>query len=150
MGSLNTIGQSPSFPFASCRREARSFLRPGLARWVGRESSAQPVGEATAPVADLLGGADPAVPALSQLSPVWLHLSEIVVEPAQGAVLRDIRPILDLVQRLRGVVLEGLGTFIFADSGAEAVEAALKLAHCVSGRRPWAPKRASRDVSIAD
>lgn len=37
--------------------------------------------------------------ALSQLSPVWLHLSEIVVEPAQGAVLRDIRPMLDLVQR---------------------------------------------------
>lgn len=113
------------------------------------------------------------------LSPVWFHLSDIVVESAQGAILSDThgrryldftsgigvtntghchprvvaaaqaqtarlihgqvnivyhRPMLALVDKLRQVVPGGLDTFYFANSGAEAVEAGLKLARQATGR----------------
>lgn len=114
-----------------------------------------------------------------RLSPVWVHLSDIVVESAQGAILCDTRgrryldftsgigvtntghchprvvaaaqaqiarlihgqinivyhrPMLALVEKLLQVVPGGLDTFYFANSGAEAVEAALKLARQATGR----------------
>lgn len=43
-------------------------------------------------------------------------------------------PHLELVRRLREVVPPGIGAFFFANSGAEAVEAALKLARQATGR----------------
>lgn len=43
-------------------------------------------------------------------------------------------PHLELVRRLRAVVPPGIDTFFFANSGAEAVEAALKLARQATGR----------------
>ena len=115
----------------------------------------------------------------AHLSPVWPHLTPIVVERAAGACIYDqhgtrhldftcgigvtntghchprvVRavqeqaarllhgqlnivlhpPILELVQALRDIVPAGLDTFFFANSGAEAVEAAVKLARHATGR----------------
>lgn len=116
----------------------------------------------------------------SHLSPVWSHLSEIVVERGEGCYLYDAegtqyldftsgigvtntghshpkvvkaiqdqaarllhgqtnvvfsRPLLELVDRLRMVVPEALDSFFFSNSGAEAVEGAVKLARAATGRR---------------
>lgn len=113
------------------------------------------------------------------LSPVWTHLSEIIVERGEGCYLYDSagtayldftsgigvtntghchpkvvkaiqeqagkllhgqanivynRPILELVERLRTVVPEPLDGFFFSNSGAEAIEAAVKLARQATGR----------------
>lgn len=43
-------------------------------------------------------------------------------------------PMMQLVEELRRVVPEGLDTFFFANSGAEAVEASIKLARKATGR----------------
>ena len=45
------------------------------------------------------------------------------------------QPVIDLVEELKPVVPEGLDTFFFASSGAEAVEAAVKLAKHATGRQ---------------
>ncbi|TDE92799.1 aminotransferase class III-fold pyridoxal phosphate-dependent enzyme [Occultella glacieicola] len=44
------------------------------------------------------------------------------------------RPLLDLAERLGGVLPDGLDSVFFANSGSEAVEAALRLARQVTGR----------------
>lgn len=44
------------------------------------------------------------------------------------------QPVIDLIEELKPVVPEGLDTFFFASSGAEAVEAAVKLAKHATGR----------------
>ncbi len=44
------------------------------------------------------------------------------------------RPLLELARALRGIVHPSLDTFFFSNSGAEAVEAALKLARAATGR----------------
>ncbi len=117
--------------------------------------------------------------AKTYLSPVWTHLTELVVTHAEGALLYDasgqayldftsgigvtntghchpkvveaIReqagrllhgqaniiyhpPMLELVQELRTVVPQALDTFFFSNSGAEAVEAAVKLARQATGK----------------
>jgi 4-aminobutyrate aminotransferase len=114
------------------------------------------------------------------LSPVWSHLSEIVVERAEGCYLYDAegttyldftsgigvtntghchpkvvraiqeqagkllhgqanvvysRPLLELAEKLRTVVPEPLDSFFFSNSGAEAVEGAVKLARQATGRQ---------------
>jgi 4-aminobutyrate aminotransferase len=114
------------------------------------------------------------------LSPVWSHLSEIVVERAEGCYLYDAegttyldftsgigvtntghchpkvvraiqeqagkllhgqanvvysRPLLELAEKLRIVVPEPLDSFFFSNSGAEAVEGAVKLARQATGRQ---------------
>lgn len=116
---------------------------------------------------------------LKHLAPVWWHLTEAVVERAEGAYLFDTegkryldftsgigvtnvghchprvvaavreqvgrlvhgqinvvlhRPMLDLVEKLLTVVPPHLDQFFFANSGAEAVEAALKLARWATGK----------------
>lgn len=116
----------------------------------------------------------------AHLSPVWTHLSDIVVERGEGCYLYDSdgtayldftsgigvtntghshpkivkaiqeqagkllhgqtnvvysRPLLELVDRLRTVVPERLDGFFFSNSGAEAVEGAVKLARQATGRR---------------
>jgi 4-aminobutyrate aminotransferase len=113
------------------------------------------------------------------LSPVWTHLTEIVVEQADGAYVYDrngtayldftcgigvtntghchpqvVRaiceqassvlhaqaniyyhpPLLQLADELRTVLPEPLDTYFFCNSGAEAVEASIKLARQVTGR----------------
>ncbi len=113
------------------------------------------------------------------LSPVWTHLTDIVVSHGEGALLYDeaghayldftsgigvtntghchpkvveaIReqaglllhgqaniifhqPMLDLVEELRGVMPPSLDTFFFSNSGAEAVEASVKLARHATKR----------------
>ncbi len=115
----------------------------------------------------------------AHLSPVWTHLSEIVVERGEGCYLYDTegtayldftsgigvtntghshprvvkaiqdqaakllhgqanvvfnRPLLELVDKLRLVVPEPLDGFFFSNSGAEAVEGAVKLARQATGR----------------
>lgn len=117
--------------------------------------------------------------AKEQLSPVWTHLSHIVVERAEGCYLYDeqgneyldftsgigvtntghchpqvVRAIQEqaarllhgqanivfspslirLVEELRTVVPAGLDGFFFSNSGAEAVEGAVKLARHATGR----------------
>jgi 4-aminobutyrate aminotransferase len=116
----------------------------------------------------------------AHLSPVWSHLSEIVVERGEGCYLYDAegteyldftsgigvtntghshpkvvkavqdqaarllhgqtnivfnRPLLELVDRLRTVVPSALDSFFFSNSGAEAVEGAVKLARAATGRQ---------------
>lgn len=116
---------------------------------------------------------------MSHLSPVWTHLSDVVVERAEGCYLYDqdgnryldftsgigvtntghCHPrvvkaiqeqaaklihgqvnivyspaILDLVDRVKSVVPAGLDGFFFSNSGAEAVEGAIKLARHATGR----------------
>jgi 4-aminobutyrate aminotransferase len=115
----------------------------------------------------------------ANLSSVWSHLSDIVVESGEGAFVSDARgrryldftsgigvtntghchprvvaaaqaqvaklihgqinvvlhgPMLALVEKLRRVVPPSLNTLFFANSGAEAIEAALKLARRATGR----------------
>lgn len=117
--------------------------------------------------------------AAQHLSPVWTHLTEIVVDRAEGIYLYDadgnrytdftsgigvtntghchpkvvaaIReqagkllhgqanivfhpPMLQLVDELRSVLPPALDTYFFSNSGAEAVEAAIKLARQASGK----------------
>lgn len=117
--------------------------------------------------------------AKERLSPVWTHLTQIVVERAEGCCLYDEAgqryldftsgigvtntghchprvvaavqeqaarllhgqanivfhpPMLRLVEELRTVVPAPLDTFFFSNSGAEAVEAAVKLARQATGR----------------
>ncbi len=117
--------------------------------------------------------------AIQHLSTVWTHLTHIVVESGQGAVLTDTEgnqyldftcgigvtntghchprvveaiqqqaarllhgqvnivlhgSLLALTEALRAVVPPRLDSFFFANSGAEAVEAAIKLARQASGR----------------
>ena len=116
---------------------------------------------------------------VDHLSPVWTHLTQIVVERAQGVYLYDsagtrymdftsgigvtntghchprvvaaiqeqagrllhgqanivFHPaMLQLVEALRPVVPPALDSFFFSNSGAEAVEAAVKLARQATGR----------------
>jgi len=116
---------------------------------------------------------------MERIAPVWTHLSEIIVDHAEGVYIyasngrryldftsgigvtntghchpkvvaaaqaqaaRVIhaqiniiyhRPVLELVEALAPVVPPGLDTFFFGNSGAEAVEAALKLARQAMGR----------------
>ena len=113
------------------------------------------------------------------LSPVWTHLTEIVVGRAEGAYVYDIDgtpyldftsgigvtntghchpavveaireqagkvlhaqaniyyhpPLLQLAEALRSVMPGPLDTFFFSNSGAEAVEASIKLARQATGR----------------
>jgi len=113
------------------------------------------------------------------VSPVWTHLSDVVVERAEGVYVYTSdgrryldftsgigvtntghchprvmaaaqaqiakvihaqinvyyhQPIFDLVAALRPVVPEELDTFFFSNSGAEAVEASIKLARQVTGK----------------
>jgi len=115
----------------------------------------------------------------SHLSPVWTHLSDVVIDRAEGATVytsdgqhyldftsgigvtntghchpqvvaavqaqaeRVIhaqiniyyhRPILELIEALRPVVPAGLDSFFFSNSGAEAVEASIKLARQATGK----------------
>lgn len=117
--------------------------------------------------------------AKEQLSPVWTHLSQLVVERAEGCYLYDgqgnqyldftsgigvtntghchprvVRAIQEqaakllhgqanivfspslirLVEELQTVVPAGLDGFFFSNSGAEAVEGAVKLARHATGR----------------
>ncbi len=71
------------------------------------------------------------------------HCHPRVVEAVQAQVEKLIhgqanivyhRPMLQLVEKLSGVVPEGLDGFFFSNSGAEAVEAAMKLARQATGR----------------
>lgn len=116
---------------------------------------------------------------LKHLSPVWTHLTDIVVDHAEGCylyatdgrkmldftcgigvtntghchpkVVEAIRqqagllihgqvnlvvhkPLLELVDELRSVLPSTLDGFFFSNSGAEAVEGALKLARHATGR----------------
>ena len=113
------------------------------------------------------------------LSPVWTHLTEIVVDRAEGAYVYDMdgtryldftsgigvtntghchpavveairaqagkvlhaqaniyyhRPLLQLAEALRSVMPGPLDTFFFSNSGAEAVEASIKLARQATDR----------------
>ena len=113
------------------------------------------------------------------VSPVWTHLSDVVVERAEGVYVYTSdgrryldftsgigvantghchpkvvaaaqaqtakvihaqinvyyhQPIFDLVTALRPVVPTGLDTFFFSNSGAEAVEASIKLARQTTGK----------------
>ena len=113
------------------------------------------------------------------ISPVWVRLTPIVAERAEGAIIYDrdgtryldftcgigvtntghchprvVRaiqeqaakllhgqanivfhpPLLELVEELRTVVPQELDCFFFSNSGAEAVEGAIKLARHASGR----------------
>ncbi len=117
--------------------------------------------------------------AVDHLSPVWTHLTHIVVERAEGAYLYDEAgnryldftsgigvtntghchpkvvaaiqeqaakllhgqmnivlhpPVLRLVEELRTVVPPTLDSFFFSNSGAEAVEASIKLARQATRR----------------
>ncbi len=117
--------------------------------------------------------------AIDHLSPVWTHLTHIVVDHAEGAYLYDAagRQVLDftsgigvtntghchpkvveavreqagkllhgqanivfhpamlaLVEELRTVVPDPLDSFFFSNSGAEAIEAAIKLARQATQR----------------
>ncbi len=116
---------------------------------------------------------------LNNLSPVWTHLSDLVIDHASGSWMytADGRKVLDftsgigvtntghchprvvaaaqeqvgklihgqinivyhppalkLAEKLREVVPAGLDTFFFSNSGAEAVEASIKLARQATGR----------------
>jgi 4-aminobutyrate aminotransferase len=116
---------------------------------------------------------------MDRLSPVWTHLTHIIVERAEGVTLYDAEgneyidftsgigvtntghchpavvkavqeqaakmlhgqanivyhpPMLDLVEELRTVVPPHLDSFFFSNSGAEAVEASVKLARQATGR----------------
>ncbi len=116
---------------------------------------------------------------MDHLSPVWTHMTHIVVERAEGINLYDAEgneyidftsgigvtntghchpavvkavqdqaakmlhgqanivfhpPMLDLVEELRTVVPSHLDSFFFSNSGAEAVEASIKLARQATGR----------------
>jgi 4-aminobutyrate aminotransferase len=71
------------------------------------------------------------------------HCHPKVVEAAQAQVAKLIhgqanivyhKPVLELVQELRGIMPAHLDTFFFANSGAEAIEAAMKLARHATGR----------------
>ncbi len=71
------------------------------------------------------------------------HCHPRVVAAAQEQVARLIRgqanivyhkPMLRLAEKLAAVVPPGLERFFFANSGAEAIEAAIKLARYASGR----------------
>jgi len=117
--------------------------------------------------------------AKQHLSPVWTHLTDIVVEQAEGAYIYDQhgiayldftcgigvtntghchpqvvraiceqasivlhaqaniyyhQPLLRLAEELRSVLPRPLDTYFFSNSGAEAVEAAVKLARQATGR----------------
>lgn len=117
--------------------------------------------------------------AMEHLSPVWTHLTHIVVERGEGVYLYDGEgnrymdftsgigvtntghchpevvkavqeqaarllhgqanivfhpPMLQLVEELRTVVPASLDSFFFSNSGAEAVEASIKLARQATGR----------------
>jgi 4-aminobutyrate aminotransferase len=118
-------------------------------------------------------------PAMEHLSPVWTHLSDIVVDHGEGCYLYDQNgeryldftsgigvtntghchpkvvdaiqeqagklihgqanivyspAVLELVEKLKSVVPAGLDGFFFSNSGAEAVEGAIKLARHATGR----------------
>lgn len=71
------------------------------------------------------------------------HCHPAVVAAAQAQVAKLIhgqanivyhQPMLDLVDELLTVVPPGLDTFFFSNSGAEAIEAAVKLARAATGR----------------
>ncbi|KUG54424.1 4-aminobutyrate aminotransferase [Serinicoccus chungangensis] len=71
------------------------------------------------------------------------HAHPDVVAAAQEQVAKIIhaqyttvmhRPLLDLVERMSEVLPEGLDSMFFANSGSEAVEAALRLARQATGR----------------
>jgi len=70
------------------------------------------------------------------VSPVWTRYTPIVAERAEGAIIydRDGSRYLDFTQELRTVVPGGLDCFFFSNSGAEAVEGAVKLARHATGR----------------
>jgi len=113
------------------------------------------------------------------VSPVWTHLSDVVVERAEGVYIYTSdgqryldftsgigvtstghchprvvaaaqaqaakvihaqiniyyhQPVFDLVEALSPVVPAGLDTFFFSNSGAEAVEASVKLARQTTGK----------------
>ncbi|MBP7961557.1 MAG: aminotransferase class III-fold pyridoxal phosphate-dependent enzyme [Caldilineaceae bacterium] len=117
--------------------------------------------------------------AIRHLSPVWTHMSNLVIDHASGSYVysTDGRKVLDftsgigvtntghchprvvaaaqeqvgklihgqinivfhppalkLAEKLREVVPAGLDTFFFSNSGAEAVEASIKLARQATGR----------------
>ncbi|WP_028203941.1 aspartate aminotransferase family protein [Paraburkholderia nodosa] len=72
------------------------------------------------------------------------HCHPAVVEAAKQQIERLIhgqygivrhQPLLRLMDRLQAVMPEGLDTFFFANSGAEAVEAAVRLARNATGRQ---------------
>ncbi len=116
---------------------------------------------------------------LKDISTVWTHATDILVDHAEGCWLYDKdenkyldltsgigvtntghchpkvvkaiqdqaqklmfgqfnivyhQPVFDLVEELKPIMPEGLDTFFFASSGAEAVEAAVKLAKHATGR----------------
>ncbi|WP_306361879.1 aspartate aminotransferase family protein [Nocardia sp. CC227C] len=71
------------------------------------------------------------------------HCHPRVVEAAQAQVAKLVhgqyttvmhRPLLDLTEKLGEVLPEGLDSLFFANSGSEAVEAALRLARQATGR----------------
>jgi 4-aminobutyrate aminotransferase len=117
--------------------------------------------------------------AAANLSPVWPHYTEVLVDRAEGIYLYGVdgrryidftsgiavtntghchprvvraaqeqcarlihgqanivyhRPMLQLTEELRTIVPAGLDTFFFSNSGAEAVEAAVKLARHATGK----------------
>src|SRR5574341_2484808 len=117
--------------------------------------------------------------AKANLSPVWTHLTEIVIDHAEGAVIYGTdgreyldftsgigvtntghchpkvveairqqagkrihaqaniyyhQPMLQLAERLRAIMPDRLDTYFFSNSGAEAIEASIKLARHATGR----------------
>lgn len=71
------------------------------------------------------------------------HCHPAVVEALQRQAARLLHgqanivhhpPMLELVQELRGILPDTLDSYFFSNSGAEAVEAALKLARAATGR----------------
>src|SRR5699024_164955 len=71
------------------------------------------------------------------------HCHPHVVEAAQAQVASLIhgqyttvmhRPLLELTEKLSGVLPAGLDSLFFANSGSEAIEAALRLARQATGR----------------
>src|SRR5574341_564639 len=117
--------------------------------------------------------------ARQHLSPVWTHLTDMVVDRAEGAYLYDTdghrwldftcgigvtntghchpkvveaireqagkilhaqaniyyhQPMLQLAERLRAIMPDRLDTYFFSNSGAEAIEASIKLARHATGR----------------
>jgi acetylornithine/succinyldiaminopimelate/putrescine aminotransferase len=67
--------------------------------------------------------------------PIWRALETVRRESRPNLVITSISPAAgELAERLIAVAPSGLGHVVFTNSGAEAVEAALKLARCRTGR----------------
>jgi acetylornithine/succinyldiaminopimelate/putrescine aminotransferase/predicted amino acid dehydrogenase len=76
-----------------------------------------------------------AVPFGHDPEPIWRALETVRQESRPNLVIGSISPVAgELAERLIAVAPPGLGHVVFTNSGAEAVEAAIKLARCRTGR----------------